>query len=128
MTLQIGIVPSDLERSIAFYRDVIGLTYEGPKPVIAGRTLHMFPVQGGVFKLLGQASDAPSPAPQVPGEFHAVTGMRWITFDVDDIHAVVERCAGRPFQMPLTELRPGVFVCIVEDDDGNAVELVERRG
>lgn len=126
--MQVGIVPRDLARSLAFYRDVLGFTYIGGRPVIEGRTLHMFDVDGGVLKLLEQPADAVAPAPHVAGPFQGATGMRWVTADVDDIDAIVARCAGRRFQMPLTELRPGLKVCIVEDDDGNAVELVERRG
>ena len=126
--MQIGIVPRDLARSITFYRDVLGFNYVGGRPVIEGRTLHMFEVDGGVLKLLEQPADAEPPSTQIPGSFQATTGLRWMTFDVDGIDDIVSRCAGRTFQMALTELRAGLKVCIVEDDDGNAVELVERRG
>ncbi len=126
--MQIGIVPRDLDRSLAFYRDVLGFTYVGGRPVIEGRTLHMFDVDGGVLKLLQQPAGAAVPSPHPAGPFQATTGLRWMTFDVDGIDDIVARCAGRTFQLPLTELRPGLKVCIVEDDDGNAVELVERRG
>ena len=126
--MQIGIVPRDLARSLAFYRDVLGFTYVGGRPVIEGRTLHMFDVDVGVLQLLQQPEGAAAPSPHSAGAFQTTTGLRWMTFDVDDIDEIVARCAGRTFQMPLTELRPGLKVCIVEDDDGNAVELVERRG
>ena len=126
--MQIGIVPRDLARSITFYRDVLGFNYVGGRPVIEGRTLHMFEVDGGVLKLLEQPADAEPPSMHIPGSFQATTGLRWMTFDVDGIDDIVSRCAGRTFQMALTELRAGLKVCIVEDDDGNAVELVERRG
>lgn len=130
--LQVGIVPVDLERSIAFYRDVIGLTYTGAVPVIEGRSLHLFAVGDAVFKLLELPAGSPTPeVPSPPGPFHAATGIRWVTFDVDPatggIDAVVERIGpGVVWQLPVTELRPGLRVCIVEDPDGNAVELVER--
>ena len=55
------------------------------------------------------------------------TGMRWITVDVDDLDPIVARCGNERFQMPLTAIRAGLRVCIVEDPDGNAIELVERR-
>jgi len=126
--MQIGVVPRDLARSITFYRDVLGFNYVGGRPVIEGRTLHMFEVDGGVLKLLEQPADAEPPSMHIPGSFQATTGLRWMTFDVDGIDDIVSRCAGRTFQMALTELRAGLKVCIVEDDDGNAVELVERRG
>ena len=124
--MQIGIVPCDLQKSLAFYRDLMGFSYVGAVPVIEGRTLHMFEVDGGILKLLEQSTETPTPSAHLAGPFAAVTGVRWITFDVADLDAVVARCTGQRFQMPVTELRPGLRVCIVEDCDGNAVELVER--
>ena len=126
--MQVGIVPRDLAVSLAFYRDVLGFSYVGGRPVIEGRTLHFFEADGGILKLLEQPADAPPVTARAPGGgFARATGLRWITFDVDDLDAVVARCGDRTFQMPVTELRAGLRVCIVEDPDGNAVELVERR-
>ncbi len=125
--MQVGIVPRDLAASLAFYRDVLGLPYVGARPVIEGRTLHLFEFDGGILKLLEQPADAPPVTEHAPGgDFQTATGVRWITFDVADLDAIVARCAGRRFQMPVTRLRPGLRVCIVEDLDGNAIELVER--
>lgn len=126
--MQVGIVPRDLEASLAFYRDELGLPYVGARPVIEGRTLHLFEFDGGILKLLEQGPDAEPVTAHAPaGGFQRATGVRWITFDVPDLDAIVGRCAGRRFQMPVTQLRPGLRVCIVEDVDGNAIELVERR-
>ncbi len=126
--MQVGIVPRDLARSLAFYRDEVGLPFTGSLPVIEGRTLHLFDAGGGILKLLERPSSAPAPAEHAPpGPFDRATGVRWITIDVTDLDAVLARCGGRTLQMPVTQLRPGLRVCIVEDPDGNAVELVERR-
>lgn len=124
--LQVGIVPSDLGASLAFYRDALGLPYEGTRPALEGRSLHLFAVGDAVLKLL-ETGDTPSArAPR--GAFADATGIRWITVDVDDLDAVVARCeaAGARTQLPLTALRPGLRLAIVEDPDGNAIELVER--
>jgi catechol 2,3-dioxygenase-like lactoylglutathione lyase family enzyme len=125
--LQVGIVPRDLERSMAFYRDTLGLEYLGGRRVIEGRTLHMFSVAGGILKLIEFAAGAPEPTSgAAPGAFYDGYGLRWITMPVDDLDAIAQRCHGRPWQMPITELRPGLRVAIVEDPDGIAVEFVER--
>jgi catechol 2,3-dioxygenase-like lactoylglutathione lyase family enzyme len=125
--VQIGIVPRDLARSVAFYRDALGIPQTATLPVMEGRVLHLFAVPGGDLKLLELPVDHAALPPAPAGPFHAATGMRWLTLDVDDLDAVAARCADRPWQLPVTELRPGLRVAIVEDPDGNAVELVERR-
>jgi catechol 2,3-dioxygenase-like lactoylglutathione lyase family enzyme len=128
--VQIGIVPADLQRSIEFYRDTIGLAYKGGMPVLAGRTLHLFDAGTGIVKLLERAEGPPSQA-SPPGPFDSAVGVRWITLDCDDLDAFAERVAHtRPdtrWQMPIVEIRPGIRACILEDPDGNAVELVENR-
>jgi len=126
--VQVGIVPKDLDASLRFYRDVLGFEYLGPVPVIEGRVLHRFDVDGGILKLVELPASGPLPgAESPPGPFQAATGIRWITIRVDDLDAFVERCAGWTLQVGVTEIRPGVRFAIVEDPDGNAIELVEAR-
>jgi glyoxylase I family protein len=124
--VQVGIVPKDLDASLRFYRDVLGFEYLGALPVIEGRVLHRFDVDGGVLKLLELPASAPPPgAGSPPGPFHAASGIRWITFHIADLDAFVERCRGVTWQVGVTDLRPGVRFAILEDPDGNAIELVE---
>ena len=123
--LQIGIVPADLARSLAFYRDVLQLPYVGPMPVGEERTLHNFTVGDAILKLW----DGPrTPEPARLAERDEIAGLRWFTMNIDEIDAAVERCrvAGGPIPMPVQELRPGLRVAIVLDPDGNQVELVEQ--
>ena len=126
--MQVGIVPNDLEASLCFYRDVLGFEYLGPLPVIEGRILHRFAVDGGILKLLElPAGSAPPAAASPPGPFPAATVMRWGTLRVDDLDGYLQRCADQTWQVGITEIRPGVRFAIIEDPDGNAVELVEAR-
>jgi len=125
--VQIGIVPRDLETSLRFYRDTLGFAYAGPLEVIEGRVLHRFEVDGGTLKLLEVPGQPPPERRSPPGPFQSATGIRWMTFTVEDLDGLVARLAGARWQLPVTELRPGLRVGIVEDPDGNAVELVERR-
>jgi catechol 2,3-dioxygenase-like lactoylglutathione lyase family enzyme len=126
--VQTGIVPRDLQASLRFYRDVLGFEYLGPLPVIEGRVLHRFAVDGGILKLLERGAAEPAPVAVSPtGPFQTATGIRWITIRVDDLDAYVERCREQTIQVGITEIRPGVRFVIVEDPDGNAVELVEHR-
>ena len=126
--LQIGIVPRDLERSLRFYRDTLGLNYVGARPVIEGRVLHLFDCDGGILKLLQLPPGVPTPANESPpAPFQSATGMRWATMNVEDIDRYIDRCGQACVQVPVTEIRPGLRMAIVEDPDGNAIELVERH-
>jgi predicted enzyme related to lactoylglutathione lyase len=111
---------------MTFYRDVLGLEYAGPLPVGEGRTLHNFRVGDAIVKLIESSGVAAPQAPTV--DLDDVAGIRWVTMDVDDMDGAVARCeaAGAAFPMPLVERRPGLRVAIVNDPDGNRVELVER--
>jgi catechol 2,3-dioxygenase-like lactoylglutathione lyase family enzyme len=126
--LQVGIVPRNLESSLRFYRDSLGLPYTGSRPALEGRLIHLFECDGGIVKLLEQPAGVGSPdEASPPGPYHRATGVRWVTWNVDDIDETVKRCGDAPVQLPVTELRPGLRVAILEDPDGNAIELVERR-
>lgn len=124
--LQVGVVPVDLDASLAFYRDVVRLPYEGTRAVPEGRTLHLFAAGDAVVKLLETPDPPKHRAPG--GAFADATGIRWLTLDIDDLDAIVQRgaAAGVGVQLAPTVLRPGLRVAIVEDPDGNAIELVER--
>lgn len=119
-------MPADLQRSLRFYRDVLGLEYSGPVVVGEGKTLHNFRVGDGILKLI-ESGGVAAPQP-VTAEVDDVAGLRWVTMDVDDIDGAVARCAaaGAAFPLPLVQRRPGLRVAIVSDPDGNRIELVER--
>jgi len=126
--LQVGIVPRDVERSLRFYRDTLGLTYKGRRQALEGRFLHLFDCDGGTLKLLEPAEEGSGPKDvSPPGFYHEASGFRWVTMDVDDLDEMVSRCAGAPVQLPACEFLPGIRVAIIEDPDGNAIELVERH-
>jgi catechol 2,3-dioxygenase-like lactoylglutathione lyase family enzyme len=127
--LQAGIVPVDLGASVVFYRDVLGLPYQGTRPALEGRTLHLFTAGDSVLKLLETPETPEAPSARAPGgPFADATGIRWLTLDVGDLDAIVSRCvrAGVHLQLAPTDLRPGLRVAIAEDPAGNAIELVER--
>ena len=124
---QMGIVPSDLQRSLAFYRDVLQLTPMELLPLGDGMALHRFAIGDAILKLIEQ----PTPVETAPkAERFGMTGIRWFTFYLDpgDIDKVMKRCEdfGGEIQMPLTQIREGLRVSIVGDPDGNSVELVEQ--
>jgi catechol 2,3-dioxygenase-like lactoylglutathione lyase family enzyme len=122
--VDIGIIVSDGPKSVAFYRDVLGLTYVGDNPMpVGGGTMYRLMAGESMIKLV-----QPDPVPTVaaePGAIDAARGIRYITFSVDDIDAAVAACrqAGAVV-LTEAEVMPGVRIALVQDPDGNTVEFL----
>lgn len=119
--VDLGIVVSDAERSLAFYRDLLG--FEAlPEWELPGGGGTMFPVRCGstTIKLVQPGSP---PAPGTGG--FGQCGYRYCTIWVSNLAEIVEACAaaGHRVVVPVTEVRPGSSISIVEDPDGNWVEF-----
>jgi catechol 2,3-dioxygenase-like lactoylglutathione lyase family enzyme len=134
--LQVGIVVRDLDAMVAFYTDVLGLEHVGDIAIEArdgllGGTLKMFSLGDASVKLLslGEVPQLANPPDGVKG---GASGLRYLTVAVDDVGRTVGSCEARglPVPIPLFEYQPGMPIAVVEDPDGNWVELVQpvRRG
>ena len=123
-SIDLGIVVSDADAALAFYRDVLGLEYLGERPMPGG-AMHRLGCGTSVIKLVSLKKPPPAAAP--PGGIGGGTGYRYWTISVSNMEDVVAACeaAGRPVAVPITELAPGTTIAIVEDPDGNWVELLK---
>jgi catechol 2,3-dioxygenase-like lactoylglutathione lyase family enzyme len=121
--IEIGIVVRDLDSAAAFYRDVLGLDYIGDLEVPVG-TMKRFAKGDAVVKLF-HLHETPGLA-NPPGGSRGATGLRYLTVQVDDVERRVERClaAGCAVPVPTFEFEPGRPVAVVEDPEGNSIELV----
>jgi catechol 2,3-dioxygenase-like lactoylglutathione lyase family enzyme len=125
--VDIGIVVSDGPAAVAFYRDVIGLTYAGDNPMpVGGGTMYRLMAGETMIKLV-----QPDPVPTAratAGAIDAALGYRYITFSVDDIDASVAACRSAGVKV-VTEatIMPGVRIALVEDPDSNLVEFLEMK-
>lgn len=111
---------SDMQRSVAFYRDILDLPLKFTSP---GWTefdtgtitlaLHMTGPAGG---------DAPSYQGRPPA------GMAHLGFVVDDIQAAYESLKARDahFSMPPQKQPTGRMVAVLHDPDGFGITLQER--
>jgi catechol 2,3-dioxygenase-like lactoylglutathione lyase family enzyme len=99
-----------------------------PLPVIESGpgVVHRLQGPGVVIKVMVPSRE-PSPA-KAAGPFFATTGLRYLTFYVSDLDAILERAAARggTLQHGPTEIGPGVRIAVLVDPDGNAIEMVER--
>jgi len=131
MTLQItkdsidlGIVTRDAGPMVQFYRDTLGLVPDGEMDMPGGGKMTRLKCGTTVIKLVVQGRDPRADAP--PGGLAGATGYRYWTITIDNIDEAVAACAdaGYKVAVPVTEIRPGVRIAMIEDPDGNWVELL----
>lgn len=122
--LDLGVVTADIERALAFYRDTLGLAKDSEVPFPGVGVLHRLRVGESFFKLL--APEKPPAARAPGGGITGATGFRYCTFQVTNLDEVVEACRGFGARISVAPrpLRPGVRVAMVEDPDGNTLELL----
>ena len=114
---------SDLERSISFYRDALGLPFR-----FANESYAEFATEGAKFALYARShlreligrEAPPGPAPWPQGE---------IAFLCDDVDTEHERLAadGVTILSPPTDRPWGERTLHVADPDGNVVELTRPK-
>jgi catechol 2,3-dioxygenase-like lactoylglutathione lyase family enzyme len=122
-SIDLGIVVSDGEKALAFYRDTLGFEHVGDMPMGGGSTMHRLMCGTSLIKVI---SGSNPPAKAAPGGIQGAFGYRYWTISVSNINEVVEACekGGYKVAVGVREFRPGVTIAIVEDPDGNWVELL----
>lgn len=139
--IDFGIVCSDVKKSVAFYKDVVGMKeidgFDVPASLAADAGLvdnhdlhvHVLVTQEASsstrLKLM-QIKEAPGK--KVDHEFiHSSLGMSYSTIWVTDIDASLARAAAgnvKPLAKGPVALPNGMFLAVIRDPDGNLVELV----
>jgi catechol 2,3-dioxygenase-like lactoylglutathione lyase family enzyme len=124
--IDLGIVVRDADAMVAFYRDTLGLYYEGQNPVPGGGVMHRLWAAETMIKLV-----QPDPAPEEanpPGGLGGASGMRYFTFTVTNLDELFDACtaAGVTVVLAPFTVAPSVRIAMVEDPDGNHVEFLQR--
>jgi catechol 2,3-dioxygenase-like lactoylglutathione lyase family enzyme len=122
-SLDLGIIVSDIQASLNFYQNLLGLKFVETVPLWFG-TMHRLRFGESDFKLIDPKKVPPSGAVGLETQL----GFRYVTFVIENLS---ELCAelknnGIEFTLPEKVLRPGVRIAMVKDPDGNIVEFVER--
>ncbi len=123
-SFDLGIVVRDTAAMLRFYEQTLGLARLRVVPLPEGE-LVMLQCGTAAVKLM-----CLTPVPSVsspPGMLSDATGLRYFTFTVTNLHAVVEACeaAGVAVVRGPLEFAPGITIVVVADPDGNNVELVQ---
>ncbi len=122
-SLDLGVLVSDIQTSLHFYRDLLGLTFIEERPLWFGR-MYRLRFGNSDFKLIVPQANVP----KGPTGLESQLGFRYVTFVVKHLSDLCNELKnkGVEFTVPLRELRPGVWIAMVKDPDGNIVEFVER--
>lgn len=123
--VDIGIVSRDYDASLRFYRDTLGFQYLGEAKTPAGSLIHLLMCGAAMVKLVQH--DAIPQAANPPGGLETATGLRYLTISVTNLDEVVADCeaAGCAIAWPKQEIMPGATIAVVEDPDGNWVEILQ---
>jgi catechol 2,3-dioxygenase-like lactoylglutathione lyase family enzyme len=125
--IDLGIVTTNGEAMLAFYRDVLGFEHEGDIAMehVGIKVMHRLWFGKSLIKLVVPVKDPGVPA--APGGIQGGTGYRYWTMTIHNLDEVLSavHAAGRKIVRPRTEVRPGVVIGMVEDPDGNWVEFIQ---
>lgn len=122
--IDLGIITTNGEAMLAFYRDVIGLKVQGQMAMPGGGTMHRLLCGDSLIKLVVAAG---TPAAAAPGGIQGGAGYRYWTMTVTNLTEMVKTCddAGVNVVWTEREIRPGVRIAMVADPDGNWVEFLQ---
>lgn len=134
-----GLVVTDLEKALEFYRDVLGLEVvrvterQGSEisQIVGYEDTHLKAAllrigNGHILELIQYIS--PPPHGRQTEERNTL-GAGHLAFDTDDIWATYEdirRRGAAPLNPPV-EVTPGSFGCYFQDPEGNWLEIMEIR-
>lgn len=123
--IDLGIVTTDGEAALRFYRDTLGFRQEPDTPFPMGGTMHRLWCGDSLIKIV-----VPDPAPEqrpAGGGIAGATGYRYWTISVSNLEDLVSDCrdGGYRVRVEPTEIRAGTHIAIVEDPDGNWVEFLQ---
>ena len=134
-----GVVVQNLDRSVEFYRDIVGLEVithldrqgDTVSQVVGYDNTHLKAallrsMNGQVLELVQFLQPQPG---QRPTEERAVLGVSHLAFDVDNIDETLCHLIehGAIKMNDPVEVAPGKKVCYFQDPDGNWLELIEDR-
>jgi lactoylglutathione lyase len=114
---------SDMGRSVAFYRDTLGLALKFESPGWSE-------FETGTTTLALHAVDAREAAgPDAPSEPHAGTcSMGFSVADLDAVYAQLQSRGARFVMAPTARPNEGIRLAVCIDPDGLAISFAQARG
>jgi catechol 2,3-dioxygenase-like lactoylglutathione lyase family enzyme len=124
--IDLGVLVHDIDAVLKFYCDDLGLLKTEERPLPDGRVMHRIAIGNTVLKLIQFQDGAPPPGPR---GMTSQSGIRYFTISVRDLPGLVNELEARgySFVMPLRPSQTGTSIAMLEDPEGNLVELLEVR-
>ena len=125
-SIDLGIVVRDGEAALRFYRDTLGLEHIADTPSGNNGTMHRLMCGSSLIRVIEY--QAPPEAASPVGGIAAASGYRYWTISVSNLDELTASCAAAGYRVAVEprEIRPGVRIAMIEDPDGNGVELLEQ--
>jgi catechol 2,3-dioxygenase-like lactoylglutathione lyase family enzyme len=124
-SIDLGIVVKDADAALRFYRDTLGFKDQGTMPMPGGGTMYRLMCGTSLIKIVALAQTPAATA--APGGIQGGTGYRYWTISVSNLDDCANACAAAGYKLAIKprEIRPGIKIAMIEDPDGNWVELLE---
>ncbi len=123
--IDIGIVTSNKESILNFYENILGFTNEVQIPFPGLGTVNKISYGIGYIKVL-VLDDKPSNTSPI-GDFSTSNGIRYITINLSNLDELITICSKNNVAIINSgmTIRPGVTVALIQDPDGNLIELMQ---
>ena len=123
--IDIGIVTSNKESILNFYENILGFTNEVQIPFPGLGTVNKISYGIGYIKVL-VLDDKPSNTNPI-GDFSTSNGIRYITINLSNLDELITICSKNNVAIINSgmTIRPGVTVALIQDPDGNLIELMQ---
>jgi predicted enzyme related to lactoylglutathione lyase len=125
--VDVGFISTNGEQMVKFYGGVLGLSQDEDVTIPNYGTIHKFNCGDSIVRVM-----VPEVTPEnvAGGDFMSRNGIRYITFNIDNLDEVVQACKdfGCNIAVDIRDLRPGVRCAQIQDPDGNYVEFISATG
>ncbi|MFT4632582.1 MAG: glyoxylase I family protein [Candidatus Pseudothioglobus sp.] len=124
-SIDLGIVTTDAAPMLKFYRDTLGLEVAGEMDMPGGGHMTRLACGTTTLKLVVNGKTPVASAPV--GGIGGATGLRYLTISVSNLEEATSELAAAGYNVVVKprEIRAGITISMIEDPDGNWVELLQ---